>query len=692
MELRFDIEKEELPIFMAESDEQFQLLDDGMVQLEREGENPDLLQSLFRAAHTLKGAAGMIGHKRMVALTHALETAMDGLRKNSYPVSTALIDLCLEATDALRNLRGEILTLQPAPVDVDGLVTRFNTFVAAATGAATASLVETKAAAQAAPAASTVTANEAVFKVDAEISPTSIASAARAFQMVLALQDIGTIQSQSPSQAEIDSAKPVQKFSATFQSSQPYEEIYKLLDMVSEINKLTLQQVSGPETLEKAAAPLPALEKPVEAVEAVKAPQAAGPAAAAPSGAAAAPKVALEKTVRTSVERLDNLMNLVGELITDRNRLYQIRNSLDARFRNDDHVETLSETVNHIGRITDQLQKEVMSIRMLPVGNVFSKFPRMVRDLANKFGKKVDLVIEGEDTEMDRSVIEEINDPLIHTLRNAVDHGIERPEVRLAAGKPERARVLLAARYEQGRIIITVEDDGKGIDGEKIKASAVQKGFISEAEAAAMSEDEAVNLVFASGFSTASTLSDISGRGVGLDIVRNNIQRLNGSIMVETWKGQGTRFQLSLPLTLAIVPTLLVRVREMTMAIPLVTVLETLRIVRSDIQTVNARPVIILRKKVLPLVSLANTFELEKEDYSAKQHYVVVVGSGKLQMGLMVDRLLGQEEVVVKSLGSLIGEVHGIASAAILGDGQVILIVDIQDLFRMSGLQHAVTG
>jgi len=264
--------------------------------------------------------------------------------------------------------------------------------------------------------------------------------------------------------------------------------------------------------------------------------------------------------------------------------------------------------------------------------------------------------------------------------------------VRLAAGKPERARVLLAARYEQGRIIITVEDDGKGIDGEKIKASAVQKGFLSEAEAAVMSEDEAVNLIFASGFSTASTLSDISGRGVGLDIVRNNIQRLNGSIMVETWKGQGTRFQLSLPLTLAIVPTLLVRVREMTMAIPLVTVLETLRIAKSDIQTVNARPVIILRKKVLPLVSLASTFELEKEDYSARQHYVVVVGSGKLQMGLMVDRLLGQEEVVVKSLGSLIGEVHGIASAAILGDGQVILIVDVQDLFRMSGLQHAMTG
>lgn len=689
MELKFDIEKEELPIFMAESDEQFQLLDDGMVQLEREGENPDLLQSLFRAAHTLKGGAGMIGHRRMVALTHALETAMDGLRKNSYSVSTALIDLCLEATDALRNLRGEILTLEPAPVDVDSLVAQFNAFVAAATGTTAAQTTETMAATQAAPVAN-VNANEAVFKVEAEISPTSIASAARAFQLVLALQEVGTIQSQVPSQAEIDLAKPVQKFTATFQSSQDYQDIYKLLDMVSEVNKLTLQQVSSPEIASEAQAPLPPLDKPVEVQEVVRAPQAATPAAAAPT--AAAPKVVLEKTVRTSVERLDNLMNLVGELITDRNRLYQLRNNLDARFRNDDHVETLSETVNHIGRITDQLQKEVMSIRMLPVGNVFSKFPRMVRDLANKFGKKVDLVIEGEDTEMDRSVIEEINDPLIHTLRNAVDHGVERPDVRLAAGKPERARVLLAARYEQGRIIITVEDDGKGIDGEKVKASAVQKGFISEAEAAAMTEDEAVNLVFASGFSTASTLSDISGRGVGLDIVRNNIQRLNGSIMVETWKGQGTRFQLSLPLTLAIVPTLLVRVREMTMAIPLVTVLETLRVTRSEIQTVNARPVIVLRKKVLPLVSLAGTFELEKEDYSAKQHYVVVVGSGKLQMGLMVDRLLGQEEVVVKSLGSLIGEVHGIASAAILGDGQVILIVDIQDMFRMAGLQHAITG
>jgi two-component system chemotaxis sensor kinase CheA len=695
MELNFDIDQDELPIYLAETDEQLQVLDDGLVNLEKEGEDMDLLQALFRAAHTLKGAAGMIGHKRMVVVTHALENLLDGLRKQQYSVNTGLIDLCLESVDALRSLRDEVVTRRAGGINVDELGGRITALVTSlvaggkAAAAPEAQPGQGKSGGFEAPSDPRVFSEKEwlagpIFRVYVQIASNSIASAARAMQIYLALQDLGTILESIPTIEEIETARPVHHYNAYVQSTEPVHKIRNMLDKVGEIDQLV---VTPGRKGEQAVVP------PKEVVPAV-ASQPAKVETAAPVATTAKPaetdaqaKVNVEKTVRTSVERLDNLMNLVGELITDRNRLYQIRTGLEARFRNDESVDSLSETITHIGRITDQLQKEVMSIRMLPVSNVFNKFPRMVRDLANKFGKKVDLIIEGEDTELDRSVIEEITDPLIHLVRNAVDHGIESSVERVRIGKPERARILLTARHEQGRIFITVEDDGAGIDVERVKSSAVNKGLLSEAEAASMGDDEAINLIFASGLSTAKTLSDISGRGVGLDIVRNNIQHLNGSIIVETWKGKGSRFQVILPLTLAIVPTLLVQVDKSILAIPLVTVVETLRVADKEIYSVNRRPMIKLRNKVLPLMGMADAFELPNKKAEG-YHYVVVVASGKLQMGLMVDRLLGQEEVVVKSLGPLIGEVIGIASAAILGDGQVILIVDVQDLFRLAGMIH----
>jgi two-component system chemotaxis sensor kinase CheA len=359
---------------------------------------------------------------------------------------------------------------------------------------------------------------------------------------------------------------------------------------------------------------------------------------------------------------------------------------LEAERRGQGEVENLSSTITHVGRITDMLQAEVMSIRMLPVSNVFNKMPRLVRDLSRKAGKQVDLVIRGENTELDRSVIEVISDPLIHLIRNAVDHGIESPKERIAAGKPERGVILLTARHEQGRIIITVEDNGKGIDGEMVKKKAVEKGRLTKAEADAMTNEEAIDLIFVSGLSTAARVSDVSGRGVGMDIVRSNIERLNGNVLVESWTGRGTQFSLVLPLTLAIVPTLLVEVSKIPFAIPLVTVSETLRIKETEIQTINTKPVILLRNTVLPANRLSDIFDLHNssnghhDDHNA---HVVVVKSGKSQMGLIVDTLIGEQEVVVKSLSTMIGEVLGISSAAILGNGQVALIIDVQGLLKL---------
>ncbi|MER3514563.1 MAG: chemotaxis protein CheA, partial [Chloroflexota bacterium] len=389
----------------------------------------------------------------------------------------------------------------------------------------------------------------------------------------------------------------------------------------------------------------------------------------------------------------------VGELITDRNRLFQIRSSFEQRFRGDPQMEELIQTTLHISRITDQLQEEVMRIRMLPIANVFNKFPRLVRDLARKAGKQVELVIRGEETELDRSVIEEISDPLVHLLRNAVDHGLETPEERRAAGKPERGTILLTARHEESRIILTVEDDGRGIDVERVKASAVQRGLLTEAEAAALSHDEAIHLIFRPGLSTAKVVTDVSGRGVGMDIVRANIERLNGTITVETWPGQGTQFQITLPLTLAIIPTLLVRIDESTFAIPLPAVMETLRVPLADIQTVKGKQVIQLRQRVLPLARLSQVLGFRMTDNGPsvlrlpssvstsgngqRYEYVVAVRWGRLEMGLLVDALVGEQELVIKPLGRLIGETPGIFGAAILGDGRVALIVDVPGLFKL---------
>jgi len=689
MDLRFDIAQDELPIFLAETGDQLQVLDEELVQLERAGEDQELLQGLFRAAHTLKGTAGMIGHKRMVTVTHALETALDGLRKKLYPISTQLIDICLEAVDAIRVLREEVVSLEASPVDVDQLAARFSDLAkaqpASDPGAPSQQLEQSDHSQKLSSGNIPGELDGAdLFQVYAKISEGSFSSAARALQLFLALQELGAIINIHPSQEAIETAKPVSEVTALFKSSHSIPEIVKVLESIGELEQVKVDMMrveTAPSTPVQAGPPV----SPIQPVAQAAGAKGNGPEELEAQRVSPAQRIVAEKTVRTNVERLDSLMNLVGELITDRNRLYQIRSNLQFRFRGDEQIETLSQTSAHIGRITDQLQNEVMSIRMLPVANVFNKFPRMVRDLSAKFGKKVDLIIEGEDTELDRSVIEEISDPLIHLIRNCIDHGVETAEDRVKLGKTESAHVKLTARYEQGRIVLTVEDDGQGINVARVKSVAIHRRLITEAEANVMSEDEAVNMIFVSGFSTAKVVSDISGRGVGLDIARNNVQKLNGSIMVETWQGKGTRFQISLPLTLAIIPTLLVKVGRSTLAIPLVTVMETMRIKDGDIQKVNNRPVILLRDKVLSLISLTDTFKMKSEKETGQFRHVVVVLSGKQQMGLVVDHLLGQEEVVVKSLGPLIGQVFGIASAAILSDGQAILIIDVQELFRGSG-------
>lgn len=749
MELVFDISQDELPIFLAESEDHLQILDEGLIRLERQEYDSELIQQIFRAAHTLKGTAGMIGHQRLVELTHALEMAFDCIRKNELTITTHLVDICLDAVDALRHLRDEVLSGQSSSVDVASLVEHIHQFIqiekqAMAAGSAsviTAQVIPAKPAQVGLP-------NLGGMLIEANISSKSIASAARAFQLMLALQELGEILEMKPSQEEIETAAPVAIFSARLKTDHTPAEVQQALDNIFDIDKLSVQDSNVPSDVQPKILTMPGEEKqalsdltdddaphlgeylvsegfitqvqleqgleiqksqsnPKELIghvlvkmgllsvdvldraiaDLLQKQRATIQTLQQVSPGKAKPRTS-EKTVRTSVERLDSLMNLVGELITDRNRLFKIRNDLDRQLHGNEEINFLMEAVAHIGRITDQLQEEVMRIRMLPVSNVFNKFPRMVRDLAQKVNKDINLVIQGQDTELDRSVIEEINDPLIHLLRNSVDHGLETSKDRLAKGKSASGTIRLTARHEQGRIILTVEDDGKGIDLEKVKQSAIQKGIITELEASQMTDEKAVDLIFASGVSAAKQVTDISGRGVGMDIVRNNIEKINGSILVDTHPGIGTRFQIILPLTLAIVPTLLVRVGPITLAVPLVMVTETLRIKPDETHTINGHPVILLRNQVLPIMKLGDVFDLSMDKVVQQYSYVVVVSSNKLRIGLVVDSLIGEEEVVVKSLGGLIGDIAGISSAAILGDGQVALIVDVSGLFKLAGINN----
>ncbi len=395
-----------------------------------------------------------------------------------------------------------------------------------------------------------------------------------------------------------------------------------------------------------------------------------------------------EQTIRVDVKRLDQLMNLIGELVLAKNRLIKIYNDVEERYEGEKFLEELNQVVSSISIVTTDLQIAVMKTRMLPIGKVFNKFPRIVRDLSRDLHKKIKLIISGEDTELDKSIIEEIGDPLVHMIRNAVDHGIETPQERIEAGKPEEGTVWLKAYNEGNMIVIEIKDDGHGMDAEKLKQKAIEKGIITPSEAENMGDKEAFMLIFKPGFSTAAKVTSVSGRGVGMDVVKTNIEKLNGIIEVDSVKGKGSTFKLKIPLTLAIIQALLVGSQEDLFAVPLSNVIETVRIVEEDIYTIEGKSVLKLRNEVLPLVNMADVFDVEKILEPEKYLYVVILGLGATKIGLIVDRFIGQEEIVIKSLGEFLKGLPGIAGATIRGDGRVTLIVDVGSLMKLAKETH----
>jgi len=673
--LYFDLDPEEMEVFCMEAEDLVQQLDTDLLFLEAASDDPtethtsaEIVQHIFRAVHTLKGSAATIGHQPMTDLAHSMETVLDLLRQEHLAASSEMLDLLLEAVDMLRVFSREVSTQQHSGADPDALIFNLQALAALAEAATPATDVQPAALTLGRPSSADST-QPTLMQISVEIAQDSILPAARALQVVMALEECGQTLSCTPAREAIERGDPLLRADVLLATTWQPDALRQQLQHIGELTDVQiaiLQQQVRSDGLE------PATPDSIRSRG-----------AALPRQTGASLKTDI-KTVRTSVERLDKLMNLVGELVTDRNRLLQTHALLRAQYQEAEGLGDLAQAISHMAGITDELQEEVMRARMLPLEQVFNKFPRMVRDLARDIGKEITLEIQGQETELDRSVIEEISDPLMHLLRNAVDHGIEFPEKRLAAGKPKAGTIRLAGRSEGNHIVITVSDDGAGIDVDRVRASAIQRGLITEESAARLNDAEVVDLIFLAGLSTARSISDVSGRGVGMDVVRANIERLRGTVNVETHPGQGTTFELRLPLTLAIMPVLLVDLDGGTYCIPLSSITEVLRITPRSIHRVDRGEVMLWRDTTMPLLRLRRIFRLDGQgpDPDEQSFPVVAARWGEEKAGLVVDRLLGQQEIVIKNLGRMIGQATGISGATILGDGSVALIIDVPGLIK----------
>lgn len=675
MQLTFDASPDDFKIFIEEADEQIGILDSGFLELEREA-SPDLLSAIFRAAHTLKGSSATIGHTRMAQLTHALEGVLDLLRKGDVCVSTALIDGLLQGLDALRLLREEIDTGETGDLELEPVIAKIRSLEMSApaaeaqakTGSGSADRVHVLH-----DDGGTTVLVEIVLAADCAFP------AVRAFQAVNELQQLGDVHWTKPSEAEIAAEDVERSVSVLMSTIEDGDQLAGAVKAIIDVVDVTISpyqtehaaiaepEIETPMAVEPVAVATVAPGKPIE--EKVK-PQAPKPAKAS-------------KTIRFDVGRLDSLMNLMGEMVVERSRLAQIAATIGERYGEGPQLRELHEATLRMGRVIDELQNQTMKARMLPIEQVFSRFPRMVRDLAQRSGKEVDFIIDGQETELDRSIIEEIGDPLIHLLRNAVDHAIEPPDIRVGAGKSTTGRIRLSAFHSENQIVLEVEDDGKGIDVERLKSKAVERGALTREAADRLTRKEAVNLVFDAGLSTAEKVTDVSGRGVGMDIVRANIEKLNGSIAIETQQGTGTKFTVRVPLTLAIMPVLLVKVESDTCAVPLASVVETLRVSSRDIHTIRGHETVRLRDDIVPLLRLRSLFG-RPADTNETHTFIVAVRSNDRLVGLVVDSFLRDENIVIKPLGPVVGSVPGISGATILGDGTVGLIVDVPSLVQRS--------
>lgn len=661
-------------LYLEELEEQLQSIEEEVLHLEDEGATDTAIDRLFRAAHTLKGSSAAMGYRKMKEVTHQIEHLLHQVRNSELQVTKPLINLMFAGLDVMKGLQEEIVRTDTEASDIAPLLLHLQQFNQHAATVETTINDEAPENENSSgdPFKSTVKqailSGLQVYLVSVVLAPETLMPQPRLHLIERELKEVGQIIGNTP--FEWPSLKEEELRKVTWilaTAGENGDELHKLIGSMLDVESVEVTPYSSNSVTEgaaKQAAGSPELITSQQSVP-VKA-----------KGKA--------QTIRVNLERLDHLMNLAGELVIDQTRVQQIKTRFRQKFGPDDLVEELFSLSDHLSLLVSELQEGVMKARMLPIEQLYNRFPRMVRDLADALGKQVELVLLGKDTELDRTLIEEIGDPLIHLLRNAVDHGIETPEQRVLSGKKERGTITLLATHQDNHVVISIRDDGAGIDADKLRASAVNKGLLSESEAHRLSDDEALNLIFKPGFSTASEVSDISGRGVGMDIVRNDIERMSGTIDIETTKGQGTVFRVRLPLTLAIVTGLLVDISERIFIIPMSSVAEITRIEAQQITRLRGEPVIKIRNQVIPVVWLHNHFGYPTPP-PRRYLPVVIIGRGEKRVALAVDQLLGNQEIVIKSLGRFIGKVAGISGATILGSGNVALILDIDGVIKLLG-------
>lgn len=701
-----------LEIFIDETQEHLQDLSQHLMILEEEPENADTINEIFRAAHSLKGMAGTMGYKRMQHLTHIMENVFSEIRNGKMNVTSDLVDILFDCLDALQAYLDNIQqTADEGTEDNEPIIARLNAFLESEgkpeekPAPAPAVAEEAKAAQNSAPIDMKFEEFEVnaikealakkfhVYKIDVKIDESCILKAARAFLVFKAIEELGEIVKSSPSVQDIEDEKFEFEFCIIMFSQEELEKVTKAVENVSEIKEVKAveiteaPQVASTEAAKEEKEPEEETKQKSKAETETTAPAKANASAAATPAKAktTAPgktmpgKPVVSRSVRVDIEKLDVLMNLVSELIIAKNGLVSASSSSDGA-----KSQGFNEEIEYLERVTTNLHESVMKVRMMPIETVTQKYPKMIRDLSKKLNKQMKLYITGEDTELDRTVIDEIGDPLMHLLRNSADHGLENAELRVERGKDPVGNIYLNAFQDGNSVIIEVRDDGNGIDIEKVRNKALEKGTITQEQAEVMTDKDIVDLLFRPSFSTSEKVTDVSGRGVGLDVVKTKIEALGGDIDVKTALGEGSCFSIRLPLTLAIIQALMVELGEEKYAIPLETIQTIEDISVNDIKYVQSKEVINLRGSVIPIVRLDTILEIEpvqKEDDDDDNLTVVIINKGDKQAGLVVDRLIGQQEIVIKSLGKYINNNSKIISGAtILGDGEVALILDVNTL------------
>lgn len=689
----------EIGVFLDELEEKLQIINENLLILEREPDNHEVLQEIFRAAHTIKGSSGIMGYEKMASLTHEIESLFDKIRNGEMTVDSDMINVLFEALDTLNTLKKEV-TGEKVEIDTTEVLAKLKiclneedcadaaqeakaeTTATRATEATETSVVKAEHQWQPIDEVLEAVIREAevkgflAYQIAISLDAGTQMKSVRAFLIFETLQQMGEIVSSNPAAEDLQEGRFDLDFEVVLLTKEEQYQVENTIMSIAEVSDVKIKLIATLQAVEEQ----PKTAKPTE--KTTKLGSAPKTSDSTPANGQTPAKTV--KTVRVDVQKLDSLMNLVGELVIDRTRLVRFAEIFESKFGSDDLAETINEISNHLGQVTGDLQEQIMKARMLPIAQIFNRFPRMVRDTAQKLGKEIDFIVEGKETELDRNVIEMIGDPLIHLIRNSIDHGIESPEERQRLGKPTVGKLLLKASYHESHIVITIQDDGKGIDADKIRQKAIANGLYDQETAARVSDREVLDLIFKAGFSTAKEVSDLSGRGVGLDVVRTAIEQINGMVELDTKVGVGTKFTIRLPLTLAIIRSLMVNLGNQVYAFPLSNVQETLRVNSNEIRRIGNNEVIVVRERILPLLRLSEHFGMGSSQ--ADRLFVVIIASAEKRVAVVVDALLGEQEIVIKSLGEYLGEVPGLSGATILGDGRVALIIDSRGIIKEAGI------